>query len=134
MEEVKTPDIPESKAEDVKASGGITTKSDEADPRPDYRRPCGGHYAASDQSKTTKYEQCIPPWCGGGKRRNRRAVTALNHPAGMWRPGLAIAELIAGMTKPPSPCVGRGHSIGVPLAVSTKKSFIACLLPLVTHP
>ncbi|NLN55242.1 MAG: peptidase S14 [Clostridiales bacterium] len=137
MEEVKTPDIPESKAEDVKASGGITTKSDEG--RIHALIIAGlveGHYAASDQSKTTKYEQCIPTLVAVEESDEIDGLLLLlNTIGGDVEAGLAIAELIAGMTKPTvSLVLGGGHSIGVPLAVSTKKSFIVPSATMTLHP
>ncbi|MGI6716474.1 MAG: ClpP family protease [Eubacteriales bacterium] len=137
MEEVKTPDIPESKAEDIKNSGGITTKS--AEGRIHALIIAGlveGHYTASDQAKTTKYEQCIPTLVAVEESDEIDGLLVLlNTIGGDVEAGLAIAELIAGMTKPTvSLVLGGGHSIGIPLAVSTKKSFIVPSATMTLHP
>jgi len=137
MDEEKTPDIPESKAEEVKISGGITTKS--SDGRIHALIIAGlveGHYAAADQSKSTKYEQCIPALVAVEESDEIGGLLVLlNTIGGDVEAGLAIAELIAGMTKPTvSLVLGGGHSIGVPLAVSTKKSFIVPSATMTLHP
>lgn len=95
-----------------------------------------GHDILSEQNKTTKYEHVIPrlvaieedPEIDG-------MLMLLNTVGGDVEAGLAISELIAGMKKPTvSVVLGGGHSIGVPLAVSTKKSFIVKSATMTIHP
>ena len=95
-----------------------------------------GHFAASPQSKSTKYEQCIPTLVAVEENEEIDGLLLLlNTIGGDVEAGLAIAELIAGMTKPTvSLVLGGGHSIGVPLAVSAKKSFIVPSATMTLHP
>ncbi|MBQ2704035.1 MAG: ATP-dependent Clp protease proteolytic subunit [Clostridia bacterium] len=95
-----------------------------------------GHYCLPEENKTTKYEHVIPqlvaieedPTVDG-------LLILLNTVGGDVEAGLAIAELIAGMTTPTvSLVLGGGHSIGVPLAVSAKKSFIVPSATMTIHP
>lgn len=95
-----------------------------------------GHYILPEQNKATKYEHVIPqlvaieedPTIDG-------LLIVLNTVGGDVEAGLAIAELIAGMTTPTvSLVLGGGHSIGVPLAVSAKKSFIVPSATMTIHP
>lgn len=137
MEEKKTSDIPESKAEEVKKSGGITTQSKDGTIHAlVIAGVIEGHYTASDQAKTTKYEQCIPTLFAVEESDEIGGLLVLlNTIGGDVEAGLAIAELIAGMTKPTvSLVLGGGHSIGVPLAVSAKKSFIVPSATMTLHP
>ncbi len=95
-----------------------------------------GHFAAAPQSKSTKYEQCIPSLVAVEENDQIDGLLLLlNTIGGDIEAGLAIAELIAGMTKPTvSLVLGGGHSIGVPLAVSAKKSFIVPSATMTLHP
>ena len=95
-----------------------------------------GHFAASPQSKSTKYEQCIPTLVAVEENDEIDGLLILlNTIGGDIEAGLAIAELISGMTKPTvSIVLGGGHSIGVPLAVSAKKSFIVPSATMTIHP
>ena len=95
-----------------------------------------GHFAASPQSKSTKYEQCIPTLVAVEESDETDGLLLLlNTIGGDIEAGLAIAELVAGMTKPTvSLVLGGGHSIGVPLAVSAKKSFIVPSATMTLHP
>lgn len=95
-----------------------------------------GHFAASPQSKSTKYEQCIPTLVAVEESDEIDGLLLLlNTIGGDIEAGLAIAELIAGMTKPTvSLVLGGGHSIGVPLAVSAKRSFIVPSATMTLHP
>ena len=95
-----------------------------------------GHFAASAQIKTTKYEQCIPTLVAVEESSEIGGLLLLiNTIGGDVEAGLAIAELIAGMKKPTvSIVLGGGHSIGVPLAVSAKKSFIVPSATMTLHP
>lgn len=95
-----------------------------------------GHYVLSSQNKTTKYEHIIPILTAIEQDRNIEGLLIiLNTAGGDVEAGLAIAELIAGMKIPTvSLVVGGGHSIGVPLAVSAKKSFIVPSATMTIHP
>ncbi|MBR2901243.1 MAG: ATP-dependent Clp protease proteolytic subunit [Clostridia bacterium] len=95
-----------------------------------------GHFAASPETKSTKYEQCIPSLVAVEENDGIDGLLLLlNTIGGDIEAGLAIAELIAGMTKPTvSLVLGGGHSIGVPLAVSAKKSFIVPSATMTLHP
>ena len=85
-----------------------------------------GHNVLSEQSKTTKYEHVIPQLVAIEESEEIEGLLIiLNTVGGDVEAGLAIAELISGMKKPTvSLVLGGGHSIGIPLAVCTKKSFI----------
>lgn len=95
-----------------------------------------GHYILPPQNKTTKYEHIIPALVAIEQDRNIEGlVIILNTVGGDVEAGLAIAELIAGMKTPTvSLVVGGGHSIGVPLAVCAKKSFIVPSATMTIHP
>ncbi len=95
-----------------------------------------GHFSASPQSKSTKYEQCIPTLVAVEESDDIDGLLLLlNTIGGDIEAGLAIAELIAGMKKPTvSLVLGGGHSIGVPLAVSAKRSFIVPSATMTLHP
>lgn len=95
-----------------------------------------GHFTASPQCKSTKYEQCIPTLVAVEENDGIDGLLLLlNTIGGDIEAGLAIAELIAGMTKPTvSLVLGGGHSIGVPLAVSANKSFIVPSATMTLHP
>lgn len=95
-----------------------------------------GHNVLPDQSKTTKYEHVIPQLVAIEESKEIEGLLViLNTVGGDVEAGLAIAELISGMKKPTvSFVLGGGHSIGVPLAVSAKKSFIAPSATMTVHP
>ena len=95
-----------------------------------------GHYILPPQNKTTKYEHIIPALVAIEQDRSIEGlVIILNTVGGDVEAGLAIAELIAGMKTPTvSLVVGGGHSIGVPLAVCAKKSFIVPSATMTIHP
>ncbi len=95
-----------------------------------------GHYVLPSQNKTTKYEHIIPALVAIEQDRSIKGlVIILNTVGGDVEAGLAIAELIAGMKTPTvSLVVGGGHSIGVPLAVSAKYSFIVPSATMTIHP
>lgn len=95
-----------------------------------------GHYILPPQNKTTKYEHIIPALVAIEQDRSIEGLLIiLNTVGGDVEAGLAIAELIAGMKKPTvSIVVGGGHSIGVPLAVSARKSFIVPSATMTIHP
>lgn len=95
-----------------------------------------GHYILPSQNKTTKYEHVIPqivaveedPQIDG-------LLMLLNTVGGDVEAGLALAELVAGMKKPTvSLVLGGGHSIGIPLAVSGRETFIVPSASMTVHP
>ncbi|MGN1120094.1 MAG: ClpP family protease [Oscillospiraceae bacterium] len=95
-----------------------------------------GHYILPPQNKTTKYEHIIPALAAIEQDSSVEGLLiVLNTVGGDVEAGLAIAEIIAGMSKPTvSIVVGGGHSIGVPLAVSAKTSFIVPTATMTIHP
>ena len=95
-----------------------------------------GHYLLPRDSKTTKYEHIIPLLVSIEEDpRIDGLLILLNTVGGDVEAGLAIAEVISGMKKPTvSIVLGGGHSIGIPLAVSAKKSFIAKSASMTVHP
>ncbi len=132
---------PESEAQDiyeqVKDSGAVTTYNGK------HRIHCltiigeiEGHSILPPQSKTTKYEHVIPQLVSIEQATDIDGLLIiLNTVGGDVEAGLAIAELIAGMNKPTvSLVLGGGHSIGVPLAVAAKRSFIVRSATMTIHP
>lgn len=95
-----------------------------------------GHTVLSSSDKTTKYEHIIPSLVSIEQdRRVEGLIIMLNTVGGDVEAGLAIAEVVAGMKTPTvSVVVGGGHSIGVPLAVCAKHSFIVPSATMTVHP
>jgi len=95
-----------------------------------------GHYLLPSNNKTTKYEHIIPHLVAIEESPEINGLLIiLNTVGGDVEAGLAIAEMIASMKKPTvSLVLGGGHSIGVPLAVSAKKSFIVPSATMTVHP
>ena len=95
-----------------------------------------GHQIAPDNVKTTKYEHVLPLLAGIEESEDIDGLLLLlNTVGGDIEAGLAIAEMVAGMKKPTvSLVLGGGHSIGIPLAVCTKKSFITPTASMTVHP
>ena len=95
-----------------------------------------GHYILPDGQKATKYEHILPLLVSIEQDENIDGVLILlNTMGGDVEAGLAIAEVIASMKKPTvSVVLGGGHSIGVPLAVSGKRSFIVPSATMTIHP
>ena len=95
-----------------------------------------GHTTAGDNQKTTKYEHIIPLLAALEESDEVDGLLIfLNTVGGDVEAGLAIAEMIASMTKPTvSLVLGGGHSIGVPLAVAAKRSFIVPSATMTVHP
>ena len=95
-----------------------------------------GHQLLPSTAKTTKYEHVMPLLAAIEESSEVDGVLILlNTVGGDIEAGLGIAELIASMRKPTvSLVLGGGHSIGVPLAVSAKKSFIAPSAAMTIHP
>lgn len=95
-----------------------------------------GHMVLPPQNKTTKYEHLIPQLVAIEESKEIEGILLiLNTVGGDVEAGLAIAELISTMSKPSvSLVLGGGHSIGVPLSVSTDYSFIASTATMTIHP
>lgn len=95
-----------------------------------------GHQVAPETVKTTKYEHILPLLAGIEESDEIDGLLLLlNTVGGDIEAGLAIAEMIAGMKKPTvSLVLGGGHSIGIPLAVCTKRSFITPTASMTVHP
>lgn len=95
-----------------------------------------GHNTAASGTKTTKYEHVLPLLAKLEESGEVAGVLfLLNTVGGDVEAGLAIAELIAGMTKPTvSIVLGGSHSIGVPLAVAAKRSFAVPSAAMTVHP
>lgn len=118
-------------------SGSITTKQDDITIHSlVIAGQIEGHYLLPSQNKSTKYEHVIPQLVGVEESSDIDGLLVLiNTVGGDVEAGLAIAELISGMTKPTvSLVLGGGHSIGVPLAVCAKKSFIVPSATMTIHP
>ena len=95
-----------------------------------------GHQVLPETVKTTKYEHILPLLAGIEESEEIDGLLLLlNTVGGDIEAGLAIAEMVAGMKKPTvSLVLGGGHSIGIPLAVCTKKSFITRTASMTVHP
>ena len=95
-----------------------------------------GHQVLPETVKTTKYEHVLPLLAGIEESDEIDGLLLLlNTVGGDIEAGLAIAEMIAGMKKPTvSLVLGGGHSIGIPLAVCTKKSYITPTASMTVHP
>ena len=95
-----------------------------------------GHQVLPENAKTTKYEH-VHPLLASIEESDEidGLLLLLNTVGGDIEAGLAISEMIAGMKKPTvSLVLGGGHSIGIPLAVCTKKSFITPTASMTVHP
>ena len=95
-----------------------------------------GHMELPAQNKTTKYEHLIPQITAVEQAEEIDGMLILlNTVGGDVEAGLALAELIAGVSKPSATLVlGGGHSIGIPLAVSARRSFIVPTATMTVHP
>jgi len=95
-----------------------------------------GHLVLPPQNKTTKYEHLIPQLVAAEQNPKIEGILiVLNTVGGDVEAGLAIAEMIASLSKPTVTLVlGGGHSIGVPIAVSANQSFIAESATMTIHP
>ncbi|KKC29705.1 ClpP family protease [Caldanaerobacter subterraneus] len=95
-----------------------------------------GHMILPPQNKTTKYEHIIPQLVAIEENPSIKGVLVLlNTVGGDVEAGLAIAEMIASLSKPTvSIVLGGGHSIGVPLAVSANYSYIVPSATMTIHP
>ncbi len=95
-----------------------------------------GHMFTQDNTKTTKYEHVLPLLAAVEESPEIEGLLVLlNTVGGDIEAGLAIAELISGMSKPTASLVlGGAHSIGIPLAVSARRSFIVPSAAITIHP
>lgn len=95
-----------------------------------------GHQVLPETVKTTKYEHILPLLAGIEESADIDGLLLLlNTVGGDIEAGLAIAEMVAGMKKPSvSLVLGGGHSIGIPLAVCTRRSFITPTASMTVHP
>jgi len=95
-----------------------------------------GHVAAPNGTKTTRYEHMLPLLAKLEESREVDGILfLLNTVGGDVETGLALAELIASISKPSATLVlGGGHSIGIPLAVSAQRSFIVPTATMTVHP
>ncbi len=95
-----------------------------------------GHSIAPQTQKTTKYEHVIPQLVSIEEDPEVEGLLViLNTVGGDVEAGLALAELISGITKPSAPLgLGGGHSIGIPLAVSARSSFNVPTATKTVHP
>ena len=95
-----------------------------------------GHQVAPETIKTTKYEHILPLLANIEESDEIDGLLLLlNTVGGDIEAGLAIAEMVSGMKKPTvSLVLGGGHSIGIPLAVCTKRSFITPTASMTVHP
>ncbi|MGN1143756.1 MAG: ClpP family protease [Anaerovoracaceae bacterium] len=95
-----------------------------------------GHTVLTQENKTTKYEHLIPELIAVEENPEIEGLLLiLNTVGGDVEAGLALAELVAGISKPTvSLVIGGGHSIGIPLAVSADYSFVAKSATMTLHP
>lgn len=125
------------KAESIKEFGTVPTKNKKGNIHClNIIGQIEGHMILPSQNKTTKYEHVIPQLIAIEQDDSIDGLLIiLNTVGGDVEAGLAIAEMISTMKKPTvSLVLGGGHSIGVPLAVSAKKSFIAPSATMTIHP
>jgi len=127
----------ESTLEEIFKSGGVTAgEGESAIHCLSIIGQIEGHYALGDGQKATKYEHLIPLLVSLEENKEVKGLLiVLNTMGGDVEAGLALAEMIASMKKPTvSLVLGGGHSIGVPLAVAAKRSFIVPSATMTIHP
>ena len=137
MNETKNADMKEQERELVNELGADITKSKNGNIYTlTIIGQVEGHQVLPETVKTTKYEHVLPLLAGIEESEEIDGLLLLlNTVGGDIEAGLAIAEMIAGMKKPTvSLVLGGGHSIGIPLAVCTKKSFITHTASMTVHP
>ena len=123
--------------EEIEKSGGVLTHAKEGGIHClSIIGQIEGHYFLPEGQKATKYEHIIPLLVSMEQDDEVDGLLiVLNTMGGDVEAGLALAEMIASMTKPSvSLVLGGGHSIGVPLATSAKKSFIVPSATMTVHP
>ncbi len=127
----------ESALEEIFKSGGVTAgEGNDAIHCLSIIGQIEGHYALGEGQKATKYEHLIPLLVSIEQNENIKGLlVVLNTMGGDVEAGLALSEMIASMKKPTvSLVLGGGHSIGVPLAVAAKRSFIVPSATMTIHP
>lgn len=129
----------ETQDEQIKETGQVTLDANEEKQHIHLLTIIGeveGHESASSQSKTTKYEHVLPKLAMiEDDEEIDGLLVLLNTVGGDVEAGLAIAEMIASLSKPTvSLVLGGGHSIGVPLAVSADYTFIVPSATMMVHP
>ena len=137
MENNSNPDMKEQEREQVIELGSDLTKSKKGNIYTlTIIGQVEGHQVLPETAKTTKYEHVLPLLAGIEESDEIDGLLLLlNTVGGDIEAGLAISEMIAGMKKPTvSLVLGGGHSIGIPLAVCTKKSFITPTASMTVHP
>lgn len=137
MENQYDPDMKEQDREQIKELGSDITKSKHGNIYTlTIIGQVEGHQVLPENCKTTKYEHVLPLLAGLEESDDVDGLLLLlNTVGGDIEAGLAIAEMIAGMKKPTvSLVLGGGHSIGIPLAVCTKRSFITPTASMTVHP
>lgn len=137
MNELTNPDLKKQEREQVMEFGSDVTKSSRGNIYTlTIIGQVEGHQVAPETVKTTKYEHILPLLAGIEESDEVDGLLLLlNTVGGDIEAGLAIAEMISGMKKPTvSLVLGGGHSIGIPLAVCTKKSFITPTASMTVHP
>ena len=137
MENQHDPDMKEQDREQIKELGSDITKSKHGNIYTlTIIGQVEGHQVLPENCKTIKYEHVLPLLAGLEESDDVDGLLLLlNTVGGDIEAGLAIAEMIAGMKKPTvSLVLGGGHSIGIPLAVCTKRSFITPTASMTVHP
>ena len=137
MKENKDPELKKQEQEQIVELGSDITKSSKGNIYTlTIIGQVEGHQVAPENVKTTKYEHVLPLLAGIEESEEIDGLLLLlNTVGGDIEAGLAISEMIAGMKKPTvSLVLGGGHSIGIPLAVCTKKSFITPTASMTVHP
>lgn len=129
----------ETKSDKIESTGQVVLDKNEADTRIHLLTIIGeieGHECANGNTKTTKYEHLLPSLASLEDRSDIDGILILiNTVGGDVSAGLALAEMIASLSKPTvSLVVGDSHSIGVPLAVSCDYSFITPTGTMIVHP
>ena len=137
MDNTKDADLKKEEREQVKELGSDITRSSKGNIYTlTIIGQVEGHQVAPETAKTTKYEHVLPLLAGIEESEDIDGLLLLlNTVGGDIEAGLAISEMIAGMKKPTvSLVLGGGHSIGIPLAVCTKRSFITPTASMTVHP
>ena len=137
MNEHKDPDVKQQEREQIVELGSDITKSSKGNIYTlTIIGQVEGHQVLPENCKTTKYDHVLPLLAGIEESDEFGGLLLLLYTVGDdIEAGLAIAEMIAGMKKPTvSLVLGGGHSIGIPLAVCTKKSFITPTASMTVHP
>lgn len=137
MEQNKNPETKEQEREQIVQLGSDVTKGKDGNIYTlTIIGQVEGHQVLPENCKTTKYEHVLPLLAGIEESDDIDGLLLLlNTVGGDIEAGLAISEMIAGMKKPTvSLVLGGGHSIGIPLAVCTKKSFITPTASMTVHP